>query len=252
MDESFHDRIADELSEEPEPPLGDLVVGALRQGRRLRLVRRARITASTLAAVVVLAAGVLLGGHALGFGQLPSASAPHLTVTPPSPVIGQPTSPTTPAAIAYRLEQLLPGGQFSHYVHSGATDLEFYLRGDQGVGRVHLIILPNVSFNGCPADSPDKTTTCSSGPGGTHVEVATIPGNCLQSTSVVVVHGNGIAVRLDLATCLYWNGTTNPPSSPALTVEQAIAIGTDPGWGIRMSSSLVAAANARFPSLAVS
>lgn len=247
MDESFHDRLAQELAARPEPPLGDLVTGALRQGRRLRLVRRARIAAATLVTVAVLAFGVVLAGHALGPARVPTAQA-HLTVIP-----APPTVPTTPAAIAYHLRQLLPGRVLTHLSHLGGSEplnLEFYLLTPHGPGRVYLTIA-HASLGGRCMRDTGMTSSCSVSPGGMFTDVIRIPDNCIQDMSVEVDHGNGTVVQVDVSRCLDWNGTTNPPGHPALTEQQAIAIAADPGWGTRMDASLVRAANARYPSLAV-
>lgn len=263
VDESLRDRLAAELAEQPEPPLGDLVFDSLRQGKRLRLVRRAGIAGSALVAVAVLAVGVVLGGHLIGgTTHTPPASgapSPLLTTASPTPTttgIAQPAgprSPTTLAAMAYRFRQLVPGGGvMSNYYHSDPNDpyfLRFYLSRDHGPGQVQIEIATNSSVSTCsPGDS-----TCHDqfGPDGARVQVISNSGNCVETTSVSVDHGNGVVVTIYVATCLPWNGSTNPPCPPALTAEEAIAIAADPSWGPRMSSLLVAAGNAQFPSLAI-
>jgi hypothetical protein len=251
VDENFHDRLAEELAGEPEPPLGDLVTGALRQGRRLRFVRRAKITASALAAIALLVAGLALGGHAFGPGRVPTAA--HLTMSPATPGVPPgPLVPATPAAIAYRLQQLLPGRHFTHLRHDGgvALELEFYLDTPNGPGRLNLSVTHGSVAYGCP-QGDRVTTACTPGSDGMYTQVVRIPDNCIQSLSVDVDHGNGTVVQLDVSTCLDWNGTANPAGHSALTQEQAIAVASDPGLGTMMSATLVHAGNARFPSLAV-
>lgn len=242
MDENVHDRLAAELAAQPEPPLGDLVADALRQGKR---IRRTRIAGSALAVVAVLVAGLLLRGHGTGPHHTPSASG-SLTE--------EPTSPTTAAAVAYHLKQLVPRGNFSHYtVMGGAQDLQFYLDRGQGPGMVRITIGPILRFD-CSTSTADQgmTTACGSTSGGLHMRVISNAGNCIQTTSVSVDHGNGIEVTVDVASCLPWNGTSNPPCPMALSNGEALAIAADPAWGPRMDTSLVKLANAEYPTLAVS
>lgn len=262
MDETFRDRIADELAAQPEPPLGDLVVNSLRQGKRLRLVWQARIAGSALAAVAVLVAGFVLGGHVFtGHGTVPGASLPQPTESQPAgtgwplpaPVIAQPAGPklgTTLAAIAYRVQQLVPGAQLSQLAHV-QTDVRLSLQFDvdrgKGPGMIDVDIETDATLDNCVNRNG---TTCLVGPHGAHTIVQTEPGNCIEPTSVSVDHGDGIVVYISVATCLPWNGTTNPPCPPALTTGEAMSIAADPSWGATMSSSLVLAANARYPALA--
>ena len=241
MDDNLHDRLAAELAAQPEPPLGDLVTNALRQGKRRR---RTGIAGSALAVVAVLVAGLLLGGHAIGH-HTPSASS-ELTETP--------TSRTTAAAVAYHLKQLVPHGNFSHFtVMSGAEDLQFYLDRGQGPGMARITISPIVQFD-CAPDTANQsvTTACGTTPSGLRAKVMGNYGNCIQTTSVTVDHGNGIEVTVDVASCLPWNGTRNPPCPMALSNGEALTIAADPAWGPRMDTSLVKLANAEYPALAVS
>lgn len=279
MGEDFHDRLAQELAERPEPPVGDLVTGALSRGRRLRAVRRAKIVVGALGLTALLVGGVVLGGQLLGGGgamhrQLPAASGtahpPYLTIAPhsaaepydrtapwhgaPAPVIEQPAgpkSPVTPAAIAYRLAQLLPAGQVSHVERGQDTSGEISLNFDpgHGTGRLHMWLASAGPIEAGCASTPDSPTTCLIGPGGAHVWVIHEVGNCVEDTVVLAEHGNGVVVQLDISTCLAWNGTTNPPAARALTTAQAIAIACDPTWGIRMSTALVTSGAQRYPHL---
>lgn len=258
MDEDLRDRLAAELAGLPEPPLGDLVDGALRQGKRLRLVRRARIAGASLAAMAVVIAGFLL--HDRLTREIPTAaSVPVLTTAPlspaatwpsPAPVIEQPAGPTLPtthAALFFRLRALLPGLVIVPVSSSPTHTLRFYLDRGHGFGMVFLQLETNDQIGGCQS-APDWS--CGTGPNGVRTRVITNPTNCVQSTSVSVDHGNGVVVTLDVATCMPWNGTTNPPCQPALTTGEAIAIAADPSWGARMSAPLVEAANSEFSYLA--
>lgn len=274
MDEEFQARLAAELAEGHEPPLGDLVVVALRQGKRLRLVRRAKIAAGAVVATSVLVVGLLLGGQALVAGTghqrvsaATGAATARLTVVPsssadpdvpwsagdPAPVIEQPAgpmTPATPAALAYRLEELLPSGQPSGIIRLAGGRLEVQLTFDrgQGPGLVSLAVVPNSWAVAC-SPGGDPLVRCYLGPQGAHVSVSQNPGNCVDTTTVVVDHGNGVTVQITLATCLAWNGSSNPRTREALSLDEAISIAADPTWGLRMGSSLVAIGNELHPAL---
>lgn len=275
MDEEFQARLAAELAERHEPPLGDLVVVALRQGKRLRLVRRAKIAAGAVVATSVLVVGLLLGGQALVAGaghQRVSAATgtatARLTVVPssgpstadepwlegdPAPVIDQPAGPkalATPATLAYRFAELLPAGQPSDITRLADSELGVALAFDRGQGpaMVSLTVVPDSWVLACKAgDAP--WATCHLGPHGAHVSVIQNPDNCTNATSVVVDHGNGLTVHITLATCLSWNGASSSTTREALSVDEAISIAADPSWGVRMDSTLVAVGNELHPAL---
>lgn len=250
MDESLRDRLGTELAELQEPPLGDLVSGALRRGKRLRLARRARIAGSALAAVALLVAGLIFGGHLIAGKRAPSASdVPVLSLASSAPAV--PTSPTTLAAMVYRFRQL-SGGQVTHIaVDSGSPySLQFYLNRNNGPGMLHFYMVTNGQLGPCAPTNSTLPCDSVTAPGGLPAQVLGNPSNCVETNSVSVNHGNGLIVTIEVATCLPWNGTANPPCNPALTAEEAIVIAADPSWGQRMSSALVAAGDAQYPSLA--
>jgi hypothetical protein len=262
VDENLRDRLAAELAEQPEPPLGDLVFDSLRQGKRLRLVRRAGIAGSALAAVAVFVVGLVLGAHLIGGTSVPPAThapSPLLTTAPPTTTtsgIAQPAgpkSPTTLAAMAYRFAQLVPGGQLTSLYHSDPNNpyaLQFRLDRGHGAGEVQIDIAPNTPLGTCPIGG-GLTCQNETAPGGAPAQVIGNSTNCVETTSVSVDHGGGLVVTIYEATCLPWNGTTNPPCPPALTSQEAIAIAADPSWGTQMPSSLVAAADAKYSTFAI-
>jgi hypothetical protein len=50
-----------------------------------------------------------------------------------------------------------------------------------------------------------------------------------------------------VATCLAWNGTSNPPTQMAITAAQALQIAANPAWGAsQMDAALVRDAATRF------
>lgn len=254
MEEHFRARLAAELDDGVEPPLGDLVPGALRQGRRLRFVRRTKITASALVAAGVLAVGVLAGGPLFnGHGSVVGTAGNHtpganLTVGP-APTGSDPavpsgnTLPATPATLAYRLQQLLPPGAISHVTSlpiDPVTNVRLHLTTGHGTGMVYLAV-----YNG--------TLNCVVGTCGTQHGVRTsliLNGdNCIQSQIVEVAHSDGVLVEVDLSTCLDEGGAANLPAAQILTTQQAIALAADPSWGLRMNAPLVTAGGQKYPEL---
>jgi hypothetical protein len=189
-----------------------------------------------------------------------SASGPEavlLAKASPFNYIPQPSgrkAPTSAAAILDELLKLLPPGATSNYAlfNDGPNYLgaQAELAGKSGVGmiRIHLIGGLSVNPDAC-AGKPRRgmTMTCSTLPNGVPVTVTRNSGNCIQSASVDVDHGLGTVVQIDLATCLPWNGTSNPPSPMAITVAQAEQIAANPAWGMaNMNAALVHHAASRF------
>jgi hypothetical protein len=217
----------------------------------------------TIGLSAVAVAGALVGGLTLAH-HTPSTRAPSLaaavaqparaTTLPPTtePLASSgPQSPTTSAAILYRLRQLLPAGRTSGFEAEGGTFAQLHLDRGHGPGMLRLDIGTDLPQHrtGCPASTADITTTCSPQPGGATLIVSRIPGNCVQSLVVEEDHGDGVDVQLNVATCLAYNGRTNPTSPSALTEAEAARIVEDPSWGPTMNSALVAAAAQRFPHL---
>lgn len=253
LEEQLHDRLAAELDERAEPPLGDLVAVALHEGKRLRRNRRVTVVAGALAVVAVLAVGALLGGRLVaGPGRVPAAtnSGSTLTVAPattgPAATTGLPsaaTLPATPAAIVYRVGQLLPADRISDVatVRDGSLNARLYLNRGAGIGMVTVTVGrggPDCSNGACKRERD-----------GTVVVVLPNAGNCVQSEAIQAGHPDGTLVQVDLSTCLMWNGTANPPAANVLSVAQAITIATDPSWGLRMNAGLVVTAARTYPSL---
>jgi hypothetical protein len=245
----------------------ELVHNSGRSRRRQRLT----VTISAVAVAGALVGGLVLANHAPSAAQpgtanalvAAAAKAPATTTvkapatqaraTPVrSVVIPQPAGPkstATPAAIVYRLQQLLPAGRTSGFGRSSDGALFGQISLDKGHGpsmmRMNIGTGGPLTPEGCKSGS-DFTVTCLILPSGAAVQVTRISDNCIQSLVVAVDHGNGVVVQLDVATCGQWNGKTNPPCDLALTQAQAIAIAADPSWGLQMDSALVTAAHQRF------
>jgi hypothetical protein len=91
------------------------------------------------------------------------------------------------------------------------------------------------------------TRTCSTLPGGATVLTTRISDNCIEPLMIDVDHGDGTVVEIDVATCLAWNGHSNPPTQMAITAAQALQIAANPAWGTRqMDAALVREAAIRF------
>lgn len=235
---------------------------AVQRRNRAAARRRARPwwLAGGCGAVVLasLAGGLAVGAnhaptltHQPGLAAADEASTPtwaQVTTAAPRPAA---PLPVTPAAIIYRLQQLLPAGKASDF--SGSTQDgvagQLYLDRGQGPGMLRLDVAPPSGDSGCTS-SGDTQVTCERLADGDTAVVERISDNCVQSLIVTVDHANGAQVQLAVGTCLAWNGTTNPPGGPALTASQAVRIADDPSWGLDMSATLVAAAQQQFPDLA--
>jgi hypothetical protein len=274
-----------EMSAQARPPLDGLAQEVLGQGRRARRVRTAKIASAALAAVGLIA-GVAVAGPAL-IGGHPAATqagavarpdrassarhAPPATQTAPrgaadatgaqviittasssSPAIPQPPgskAPTTGAAILDELLKLLPPGATSNYAVYGAGGAQAYLNGSNGLGMIRIFVSRgSLNPGACASPVPsDVTRTCSTLPNGAAVVTTKIPGNCIEPLSIVVDHGDGTVVEVNTASCLAWNGHTNPPASMAITAAQALQIAANPAWGAQqMDAAVVSDGASRF------
>jgi hypothetical protein len=232
-------------------PVDDLVAGALRRGRRS--VRRRRLGVGVVAAAAVAVLVLLLTGGAAGTDLLLPHRMPAGAGVPSASV--RPTLPTTAAAILFRLGQLLPGVQLSqaHRFADESAAVTVYLDRGQGPGMVHVAIgeggLPTTDQ--CQS-SDGMAVSCTPLAGGATAVITTNSSNCVQSLSVEVHRRDRVIVGVYVATCLMFDGTTNPPGRAGLTQAQAVAIAADPQWGSTMDADLVTDAASRFPSLPVS
>lgn len=278
-----------EMSSQARPSLDGMAHQVLARGRRARRAREAKIASIAVAAAtlvgVAVAVPVIIGGQsvATGRGALARSGSgapshtPDARISPtsgantgpeavllstPSPVsyIPQPPgpqAPTTAGAVLDELLRLLPPGATSNYAdyNNGPNDMgaQTYLAGPSGIGMIRIHVIGNVSINpqACGGTVPsDMTMTCGTLPGGAPVAVSKTSDNCIQSDTIDVDHGHGTVVQIDLATCLAWNGTTNPPSPLAITVAQAEQIAANPAWGTAtMDAAVVQDAATRFASV---
>jgi hypothetical protein len=267
----------EEMSAQVRPPLDGLAQEVLGQGRRARRARTAKIASATLA-VAGLIAGVAVAGPAI-IGSHPAATqagaaaraarassgrqAPPATRTAPRgsadaagaqvilttadsktqhiPQPPGPKAPTTGAAILDELLKLLPPGATSNYAVYGAGGAQTYLNGANGLGMIRIFVIRG-SLNPAACTSPvpsDVTQTCSTLPDGAAVVTTKIPDNCVEPLSIVVDHGDGTVVQVNVATCLAWNGHANPPATMAITAAEALQIAANPAWGAQQMDAAV-------------
>jgi hypothetical protein len=98
-----------------------------------------------------------------------------------------------------------------------------------------------------PGAEPDSI--CRTLPDGSDVSIVTVPDNCERRIAVSVHRPTGTRVDLDVASCLQFDGTTNPAGRLALSAEQAVTIAADARWGEAMEPGLVTAGARNFPRL---
>ena len=257
-----------ELNAERPPPLTDVVAGAIRDGRRIRRNRRvgafgvgAALAGVAAAAVVTTASVSASTRPAVPAGAAQPANPAEPSETPLSPGSVPPSAagPTamalprtlaihsgtqraeglqkkaTSAAMLLLLTTLMPPGRTSHYAVAADDDLHVQLYLDNGSGPAMVRVSVAKTPLAPPADSPVTATLDRN------------PDNCIQDTTAGVVWPDGTTVQVDVATCLAWDGTRNPPCRRALTEKQAATIAADPRWGATMDAKLLALGAKRFP-----
>jgi hypothetical protein len=268
-----------EMAEQARPSLDGLAPEVLAKGRRARRARTAKIASAVLVAVglvggVAAAVPAIAGGHSLAAGRgavakSTSSGRPGTRTAPvggaktvPAPVIltdakssaspiPQPPGPkaaTTSAAILDELLKLLPPGATSSYAFDG-LGAQTYLDGAKGLGMIKIFLYKgSLNPDACASAVPsDMTRTCSTLPSGATVLTTRISDNCIEPLTIDVDHGDGTVVEIDVATCLAWNGHSNPPAHMAITAAQAQQIAANPAWGAgQMDAALVRDANSRF------
>jgi hypothetical protein len=277
MDERVHSMFRDEMSSQPRPSLDGLAQEVLARGRRARRARTAKVASAVLAAAglagVAVAVPTMTGGHsaALDRGVAAKSAGPVrpgprtaptggtrtvpaaviLTTVKPASYIPQPAGPKAPtssAAILDELLKLLPAGATSNYAFYG-LGAQTYLDGASGLGMIRIFVARgSLNPGACSGTVPsDMTRTCGTLPSGATVLTTRISDNCVEPLAIDVDHGDGTVVQVDVATCLAWNGHSNPPTHMAITAAQALRIAANPAWGAgQMDAALVHDAAIRF------
>jgi hypothetical protein len=156
-----------------------------------------------------------------------------------------PGVPATPAGMLELLTSLLPAGSSNPGVaNDGSLGVETYVATSSGPAMVRAGLARATYVPvGCGSQAG-----CTVAPNGDIVTVRSIANNCPQNEDVDVIHPDGSEVAVYFGACLQWDGTRNPPSPQAMTLDQAKAIAMDPRWDVSMNSALVSAGAAHFPS----
>jgi len=267
----------EEMASQTRPPLDGLAQEVLCEGKRARRARTAKIASAVFAVAGLVGAGVavpvITGGHSAAanrgtVGESAGPARPGTRTAPaggantvPAPAIlttvnspadipqpAGPMAPTTSAAILEELLKLLPPGGTSNYAFEGAG-AQAYLDGASGLGMIRIYLFRgSLNPGACTGAVPsDMTRTCTTLPSGATVLTTRISDNCIEPLSVDVDHGDGTVVEINVASCLPWNGTSNPPAHEAITTAQAVQIAANPAWGaVQMNAALVRDANRRF------
>jgi hypothetical protein len=275
MDERLHSMFRKEMSGQVRPSLDGLPREVLVKGRRARRARTAKIASAVLVTAGLIGAGVTIpmvtGGHPAVTGQAAASGRPAQSRTRTAPTgdastvpaailtaqrssasyIPQPAgpkAPTTSEAVLDELLKLLPAGATSNYVFGGLS-AQAYLHGANGLGMIRIFLFKgSLNPDACTSAVPsDMTRTCGTLPSGATVLTTRISDNCIEPLAIDVDHGDGTVVQVDVATCLAWNGSSNPPTRMAITAAQALRIAANPAWGSsQMSAALIRAAATRF------
>jgi hypothetical protein len=250
VDDDLRAALRADLAAERPPPLGDVVGVAISQGRRVRRNRRLAAVGAGVAVLAVAAFAAFGPGPQLPSlpSALPPGSVPSIAVAPAAAVPTRTVTErngtqraegmqkkATSAAMLHLLTTLLPPGRTSHYGVGGDNDLHVQLYYDAGYGPSMLRLQVDRTDTGVPRGSAAKLTV-------THV-----PGNCVQDTDVRATWPDGTQVQLDIATCLAFDGRTNPPAKAQLSEAEAVLIVTDRRWGVTMDAGLVDQAASAFP-----
>lgn len=278
MDERVHSMFRDEMSSQARPSLDGMAREVLAKGRRARRARTAKITSTVLVAIGLVGVAVTMpsiaGGHPAaaergGADKSAHSARPGTQVAPTGgtsavpaaeilttvkssasyiPQPPGPKAPTSSAAILDELLKLLPPGATSNYASYG-LGAQTYLDGASGPGMIRIFLFKgSLNPSACTGAVPsDMTRTCSTLPSGATVLTTRISDNCVEPLAIVVDHGDGTVVQVNVATCLAWNGHSNPPTHMAITAAQALQIAANPAWGAsRMDAALVRDAASRF------
>ncbi|MEV6851689.1 hypothetical protein [Actinoplanes sp. NPDC051411] len=250
MEDDLRAALLADLAGERPPPLGDVVGAAISDGRRVRRNRRLAAVGAGVAVLAIAAFAAFGPGPQLPAlpSALPPGSVPSIAV---APTAAAPTrtvtvrngtqraegmqKKATSAAMLHLLTTLLPPGRTSHYGVGRDNDLHVQLYYDAGYGPSMLRLQVDRKDTGLPRGSAARLTV-------THV-----PGDCVQDTDVRATWPDGTEVQLDIATCLAFDGRTDPPARAQLSEAEAALIVTDRRWGVTMDASLVDQAASAFP-----
>jgi len=254
VDDDVRELFQRELPGFPEPPLGSLVRDSLRQGRRMRAVRR-MYGAATLAAGVVVAVLVAVPISASSSTDTPPA-VDTLGTAGPSPAASPAAVSTrsgrtraTPEGLLEVLLQDLPDGRTSHYAKaSEGLHVQAFLHdqeSDPGMVRIKVLDGPEL----LPAQMTTNPRSWKLASGNT-ATVVDLPEDCTRTMHVEVSRPNGLVVVVDVGSCLAWDGFRLGHGRLAVTQNQAVEIADDPRLSVRMSAGLIKSGKKRAAGLA--
>jgi hypothetical protein len=240
MTEELRTLLADELSAEQRPPLGDIIPAAMRDGRRMRRNRRfAAIGSGTAVAAVVVVAASLAGPAATGGvgTKIPAAAPPTVaqaTASAPVPVAAEPhLVKATTRGMLELLTQIVPGKTSAPAAASdGSLAVQLNVDRGHGLGMVRVFV------------SGTGTTT-----GTVTVHADGLADNCIENRYVEAAWSGGTEVMVLVPSCLAWDGHQNKPAASSLSDTEAKALAADPRWGTKMNKALVDAGAQHFPAL---
>lgn len=254
MDDDVRQLFQRELPGFPEPPLGTLVRDSLRQGRRMRAVRRL-YGATALVAVAIVIAAVAPLGSSPSTGAPPAADASSTADAPfveDRAAASTPSGSTkaTPEGLLEVLLQDLPDGRTSHYAKASDKGLhvQAFLDNDQsdpGMIRIRVIDGPDAVRPQMMTDRRSWTL-----PSGNRATVVGLPEDCTRALHVEVRRPSGLVVTVDVGSCLAWSGFLLGQGRLALTQDQAVAIADDPRLSVQMASKLIRSGTKRAGGLA--
>lgn len=287
MGDRFRSMIESEFAEVDTPPIGDLVDNAIRDGRRLRRTRLVQRSVACAAAVGVLALGLGMatatlsadgapdgGGSAAGQGlrstvpASPSPARPAGTVPPDAPTMAifesaprplgaaAQAPPAAPAVILMALRSVLPPGVTAAYaggVFDQYTGVQVYLDRGSGYGMIRVAVARYGQPPTCDDGPPGVVLDCRKD-AGVWVQNYEIESNCVQRRGVTVYRPDGIAVQVNIGSCIVEGAWSAPPGidsvdEKVLDVSEAVQIGADPIWSKRSLAELDEQAHASHPTL---
>ncbi|HEX8348287.1 MAG TPA: hypothetical protein VF657_26700, partial [Actinoplanes sp.] len=212
---------------------------------------RPAVAAVTALALIAAAAALIIAGWPARTGTAPEAAgdSPAPASAGDRPVSDPRRVAATPEALLELLSRLFRPARLSSPARSadGLLRVQTHLDDGRGPGMIRLGVTVESTPSPCrPGDPPD--TICRTLPDGSLVSIVTAADNC-ERRIAVAVHRGGIRVDLDVASCLEFDGATNPAGRLALTADLAVAVAADGRWGDSMDRELVAAGAKHFPGL---
>lgn len=290
MGDRFRSMIESEFAEVEPPPIGDLVDNAIRDGQRLRRTRLVQRSVACVAAVGALALGLGMATAGLGPEQGPDGPAryaagqggsetarpasaepsPTRTATPvpaDAPTMAifepEPSAPdvaskrpvAAPATVLGALQTVLPDGPtvaFAGSRFNTYTGVQVYLDRGFGYGMIRVALARYSVPPKCESSPAGVTVNCRRS-GGAWVETYEIEDNCVQRRGVTVYRTDGLAVQVNIGSCLV-DGPWPAPGidsvdEEVIKVAEAIDIGLSSVWTERSLESMEKLSDARYPSL---